>query len=120
MPAKTASILIMSVRTFGMIALFVGLALNVHVSVPLMAHILPATLMILSLLGLALMSLRTQPALAVLALAFGLSTPFIGMGQLQTASISQHILLMFLHPVIAVSAIAFAELLAKRIRLASL
>ena len=115
----TTTILQMLVRGVGAIMIVLGLLFwsgNALALVPL--HMLLGITLVLMLWTLAILaaSVRVSLPLVVLALAWGLIVPILGLAQEQLLPGSAHWLIQLLHLLVGLGAIGQAEGLARRIK----
>lgn len=116
MSRKLPTILIMTIRLTGVLALLLGGLLAAGVSLPLAAHLAPAFFTLLAVFLLASIGLRQHFGLAVAAFFVALVAPLFGLNQVQPLSPAQQHLSMALHPLLALTAMGLSEALAKRLR----
>lgn len=121
MKQRTAAVLIMIMRACWVLALVLGCLYVFAHTLPLVCHLLLGIFAILALLGLAVLGFQRTPLLATIGAAVGLCVPVLGLAQSSSSFSSAQlgIALMVLHSGCALAAIALAEILAKRIRLAA-
>ncbi|WP_142850789.1 hypothetical protein [Telmatospirillum sp. J64-1] len=114
MKQRLPTIFIMSARLFGTVALILGIVYWATYSIPLHVHMAFGALFVLAAAGLAGLALGRAPKQAILTLLLALLVPVIGMAQLQGGE--SRWLLQVLHVAIALGAIAYSEIIAKRLR----
>jgi hypothetical protein len=115
----TATVAQWLVRITGLIQIVLGLLFwtgNQLTLVPV--HILVGLILVLSLWTLAFIGARSgaEPGLVVVALAWGLLLPILGLTHSQILTGSAHWLIQVLHLVVGLAAIAQGEALGVRIR----
>ncbi len=120
---KTATtILVMTARLCGLIALGLGAAYWLQYEVPLHIHMAFGGLVVVALWGLALQIRRQSAWLALAAGLWGVFVPVLGILQLILPVALQmeeaQGVLRGLHVLVGLATIGFAEILAKRLRAA--
>jgi hypothetical protein len=115
----TATVLQMIVRISGVIQIILGLLFwtnNARALVPV--HMLIGTLLVLSLLALAVVAAiaGVSPAFVALAIIWALVTLLLGLTQTQLLPGSAHWVIQVLHLLIGLGAIGQGENLGRRIR----
>ena len=118
----TANVLRILVSAIGAIMIVLGLLFwtgNAFALLPL--HMLLGVTLVLMLWVIAVMALvaRVNPALALVALIWGLIVPILGITQFQLLPGSLHWVIQALHLFVGLTAIALANILARQIARAS-
>jgi len=115
----TATILQQMVRLAGVLQIALGLLFWAGYALDFIGiHMLLGLLLVLLLWVLAGMAAwaRVSPALAVLAIAWGLGTPILGMSQAQLLPGAAHWVIQLAHFLVGLVALSLAETLARRLR----
>ena len=115
MSSSTSRILVMVVRLAWVVALVIGVLLLTGRDLGLAAHILPGSLVALSLLTLGLAARATTPVPALIAIVVALLLPAAGLMQLTASDAAAHAF-QGIHFLLALASIAFAEILGKKLR----
>ena len=115
----TATVFQMLVRLCGLVQIVLGILFwtgNVPALIPV--HILVGLLLVLSLWGLAFIAARFGAPVGqvVVAFAWGLVVPLLGLSQDQLVTGDAHWLIQVLHLLVGLAAIGMAEGLGRRIR----
>lgn len=115
-------VLTMSARLSGLLALVLGAAYWGGFDIPLHVHMAVGLLLTLSLWGLAArVWTRGSALLAVVAWVWGIVVPALGLGQIHLSVYLPHAqsywILHVLHVASGLGAIAFAEIMTKRLRI---
>jgi len=114
----TANVLRILVSAIGAIMIALGLLFWTGNAVALLPlHMLLGVALVLMLWIIAVMALvaRTNPALALIALVWGLIAPILGITQFQLLPGSLHWIIQALHLLVGIIAIALANILARQI-----
>ncbi|MFN8536935.1 MAG: hypothetical protein U0232_05610 [Thermomicrobiales bacterium] len=115
----TVTILQQMVRLAGVLQIALGLLFWAGYALDFIGiHMLLGLLLVLLLWVLAGMAAwaRVSPALAALAIAWGLGTPILGMSQAQLLPGAAHWVIQLVHFLVGLVALSFAETLARRLR----
>ncbi|MFN8515077.1 MAG: hypothetical protein U0841_21320 [Chloroflexia bacterium] len=115
----TATILQQMVRLAGALQIALGLLFWAGYALDFIGiHMLLGLLLVLLLWVLAGMAAwaRVSPALAALAIAWGLGTPILGMSQAQLLPGAAHWVIQLVHFLVGLVALSLAETLARRLR----
>lgn len=115
----TATILQQMVRLAGVLQIALGLLFWAGYALDFIGiHMLLGLLLVLLLWVLAGMAAwaRVSPALAALAIAWGLGTPILGMSQAQLLPGAAHWVIQLAHFLVGLVALSLAETLARRLR----
>lgn len=115
----TATILQQMVRLAGVLQIALGLLFWAGYALDFIGiHMLLGILLVLLLWVLAGMAAwaRVSPALAALAIAWGLGTPILGMSQAQLLPGAAHWVIQLVHFLVGLVALSLAETLARRLR----
>jgi hypothetical protein len=110
---------IMMARVCGLVALVQGAAYWAGFNLPLYVHIALGSLFVFALWSLAFQARLLATGLALTAVASGTLVPVLGIVQLQNLLGEFHWVLQWLHLAAGLGSIAFAEILAKRLRLSA-
>ena len=118
MNKKLVKSLVLVTRLCGILALAFGCIYTFGGNLPLACHIAPGALTLLALLALSAIAYRRAPLRSLSGITIALLTAVMGLAQ-NGASLasSEHPLgFMLGHVLLGISAIALAEMLAKRLR----
>jgi hypothetical protein len=113
-------ILLMTLRLLWLVSLVSGVLFYLHVAaLPLQIHMYLGFAIAAIMIAIGVLGMRVAAGLALLTIVWAIALPVIGIMQLAHPIMSSLLLTQIVHVVLGIGAIALAEVLGKRIRIAS-
>ena len=110
--------LLMTFRLLWLLNLLTGALYYFQVNVPLRVHIYVGFAIALVMLGIGALGLRAAAGLATVAMLWAVSLPVVGILQLKHLNAPDLPYIQITHVLLGLGAIAIAEILGRRVRLA--